>query len=77
MMSLLYYKIRVRISSNITLISNKNLGYKPVFKNKIKKENRVYWTKAFISLAEGVPWILIYFIFFYHLYKELILFLYY
>lgn len=50
--SLLYYKIRVRTSSNITIISYKTLGYKPSFKNKIKKENRVYWTKAFISLED-------------------------
>ena len=52
MVSLLYYKIRVRISSNITLISHKTLGYKPIFKNKIKKENRLYWTKAFISIED-------------------------
>lgn len=52
MVSLLYYKIRVRISSNITFISYKTLRNKPIFKNKIKKENRLYWTKAFISLED-------------------------
>jgi hypothetical protein len=50
--SLLYYNIELTINAIITLISYKTLGYKPVFKNKIKKENRVYWTKAFISLED-------------------------
>lgn len=35
MVSLLYYKIRVRISGNITLISDKTPRNKPVFKDKI------------------------------------------